>query len=493
MNPESVDTLLVHSGATLKTALTCIDTSGLGICFVVDGGSGELLGVLTDGDARRALLAGAKLDDPVAAVMRRDCVSLPVDAGADVIQQQVSEVMRAVPLVDASRRVVDFASVRRIRRLPVMEPALDGNELAYVTDCIRTNWISSQGQYVRRFEELFASLLEMPVALACTNGTAALHLALAALDVGPGDEVIVPDLTFAAAANAALYVGATPVLVDVDPATWTLDSARVAEAITDRTRAVVAVHLYGHPCDMDGLLRVTAARGVQLVEDCAESLGSRYGQRLTGTFGAASAFSFFGNKTVTTGEGGIVAFRSSAAGARAARLRDHGMSPDRRYWHDVVGHNYRMTNLQAAIGVAQMERLDQILERKRDVAALYAEQISKRLPDVRLAPDEAWATTVHWLYTVLLPAESIRDTVAAQLLSAGIETRPTFVPLHEMPLYHSYARGRSFPFSSSIGAKGLSLPSSPTLSNEQVRFIVDALYEAVWSAASVAEGGRLSR
>jgi perosamine synthetase len=320
-------------------------------------------------------------------------------------------------------------------------------------------------------------LLGAESALAVSNGTAALHLALVALGIGPGDEVIVPDLTFAASANAVLYVGATPVLVDVRRDTWTVDLGAVERAITPRTRALMPVHLYGQPCEMDGLMALARARNLVVVEDAAEALGAVYQGWSVGQLGAAAAFSFFGNKLITTGEGGAVVVRDGAVAERARILRDHGMSPHRRYWHDEVGFNYRLTNLQAAVGLAQLERVEEFIARKVALAARYGRALGGRddlvLPAVR--PD---TRNVFWLYSVVLDptrARVGRDELMQRLLLGGIEARPLFYPLHEMPPYRRFAREARYANTEWLSANGLSLPSAVTLKDQEVDYVVEAV------------------
>lgn len=476
MTSPAIGDLIVPRTATVRESLVVIDRTAQGLAFVADD-AGRLVGVITDGDIRRALLAGTGLEATVDRVMRPDFVALPVSAAPEEIIRALDERIRIVPLLDAAGRPVDYASVRRQHRIPVMEPSLSGNELAYVVECIRTNWVSSQGKFVQRFEEMFAERCGAGEALAVSNGTAALHLALVALGVGPGDEVIVPDLTFAASANAVIHAGATPVFADVSPGTWTLDPARAAEAVTPRTRAIMPVHLYGHPCDMDPLMALARGRGLVVVEDCAEALGSTYRGRHVGAFGDAGCFSFFGNKTITTGEGGMIVFRRAEAAARARMLRDHGMSPDKRYWHVEVGYNYRLTNLQAAVGVAQLERMDTFLERRREIAGSYVAGL-EGAEGVTLPPAAPWATNVHWLYPLLIDEAVLgtsRDEVMAKLALNGIETRPLFYPLHEMPPYRALAAGRAFPVTERLSRAGFSVPSATTLSREEIGFICAAV------------------
>lgn len=473
---DTLADLLICDDRSVREALAVIDRNAQGICFAVDDG-GRLTGVLTDGDIRRWLLAGGPLDRPVAEVMQRNFTALPVGTPAEHIQARLDGTVRHIPLVDERGVPVDFASLRRTHRIQVMAPQLDGNELRYVTECLRTGWISSQGAYVKRFEAGFAERCRVPHALAVSNGTVAIHLALVALGIGEGDEVIVPDLTFAASINTILHAGATPVIADVHPVTWTLDPAAVERLITPRTKAIMPVHLYGHPCHMDELMALARTHGLFVVEDCAEALGALYKGRPVGSFGDAATFSFFGNKTITTGEGGMVLFRDSEVAARATMLRDHGMDKQRRYWHLEVGYNYRMTNLQAAIGVAQLERLDGFVQAKRDLAAVYTAGLGA-IGDMTPPPEESWATNGFWLYSCLV-GDGFglgRDEVMDRMARNGIETRPLFFPLHTMPPYGRHVRpGQTFPVSARLSAAGLSLPSSSTITRAEQDRVLDVL------------------
>ncbi len=248
--------------------------------------------------------------------------------------------------------------------IPIYEPILGSTEEQYVCQAVQSGWISSNGKYIKEFETLFAAFCGTAHGISVSNGTTALHLILHALGIGPGDEVIVPALSFVASANAVHYTGAKPVFADVDPVTWTIDPASVEALITERTKAIMPVHLYGHPAPMAALRLLAEQHDLLIVEDAAEAHGAQVGTQRTGALGHAAAFSFFANKVITTGEGGMVTTDDAALAARCRMLRDHAMPPERRYWHDEVGFNYRMTNLQAAVGVAQMARIDEFLRRK---------------------------------------------------------------------------------------------------------------------------------
>ena len=369
-------------------------------------------------------------------------------------------------------------------RIPLAEPDLRGRELEYVTDCVRSGWISSIGPYVNRFEEALAAATGSERALTTANGTVALHLALAALGIGPGDEVIVPDLTFAATANAVLYCGGTPVLVDVREEDWGLDPRQVEAAIGPRTKAILPVHLYGHPCDLEAVLDIARRHGLAVVEDAAEALGARWDGRPVGSFGDVACLSFYGNKTITTGEGGACVTSRADLAERMAFLRDHGMNRARRYWHEEVGFNYRMTSLQAAVGLAQIERLGDLVAARRRNAHLYRERLAGL--GLQLSGETARAFSSYWMFNLVLPEGAAvgRDELAHRLAAAGIDSRTVFYPLHLMPPYAGLVRpGQSFPASERLGSRGLTLPSATTLVEVEIDRVAAAVRTALGAPA----------
>ncbi len=365
--------------------------------------------------------------------------------------------------------------------IPVFTPWLPESARGYVLDCLDTGWISSLGRYVPRFEEELARFCEARHAVATANGTVALHLALAVLGIGPGDEVLVPDLTFVATANAVHYTGASPVLVDVDPRTWGIDPEDARRKLTPRTRAVIPVHLYGRPVDLDPLLALAAEHGLEVVEDAAEAHGARYKGRRVGALGRAGAFSFYGNKIFTTGEGGALVTNDPEVAARAAFLRDHAMDPQRRYYHPEIGFNYRMTNIQAAIGCSQLEHADEILGRRRAIARAYGAGLAG-IPGLAQAAAMPWEESICWMYSVLVePAFGAdRDAVSAGLRARGIDSRPFFVPLHEMPPYRCDG---AFPTATLLSRQGINLPSGTALTAGEIATVCGALRELADAAA----------
>jgi perosamine synthetase len=359
--------------------------------------------------------------------------------------------------------------------IPIAEPWLGRKERLLLNECVRTRWVSSQGRFVGEFENAFASYCGVKYGVATASGTSALHLALACLDIGPGDEVIVPTLSFIGTANPVTYVGATPVFVDSNIETWNVDPKAVERVITRNTRAIIVVHLYGHPAQMDEILAIAKRHGIYVIEDACEAHGAEYRGNKVGSLGTFGCFSFFGNKIITTGEGGMLVTDQFPLVERARMLRDHGMSGRKKYWHSHIGFNYRMTNLQAALGVAQMERIDHVIERKRRIARLY-NSLLKELPGITLPPEAPWARPVYWLYTILIgkKIKIPRNRVIKELAHRGIETRPVFYSINSLPPYRN-GRHERFPVAEKISTQGLSLPSSPLLNADSIERVCDVI------------------
>ena len=357
--------------------------------------------------------------------------------------------------------------------IPVYQPLLAGNEKKYVNECLDSTWISSKGRFIPEFERSFADYTSVKYAAAVCNGTVALHLALVALGVGPGDEVIVPTLTYISSVNAITYTGATPVFVDSLEETWQMDPEDVRRKLTPRTRAIMVVHLYGHPCDMGRLVPLARENGLFLVEDCAEAFGSRYQEEPVGTFGDIATYSFFGNKTITTGEGGMVVTNDETLHDRMMHFKGQGLAKHRQYWHDVVGYNFRMTNICAALGLAQLERADTLLAKKRELAGWYEAGLES-LPLV-FHKETAGVRHSFWMCSILVDDPARREPLREALDAAGIETRPLFYPVHTMPMYAQ--KFQRHPVAENIGWRGMNLPSFPGLTREQVRFVCQSIAE----------------
>jgi perosamine synthetase len=360
--------------------------------------------------------------------------------------------------------------------IPVAAPVLAGREKEYVADCMESGWISSSGKYVELFEAGFAEFCGVRHAVACCNGTVALHVALLALGVGPGDEVIVPTLTFVATANAVTYCGARAVFVDSEPETWNLDPAQVEAKITPRTKGIIAVHLYGHPAEMDALRAVARRRGLFVLEDAAEAHGALHKGRRAGSLGDVAAFSFYANKIIATGEGGMVVTDDDALAARVRLLRGQGMDAERRYWFPVVGYNYRMMNIPAAIGLAQLERAEWHMGRRREVADTYM-RLLRGVPQLSWQTEREWTRHAYWMFTVILGDETRadRDGLMARLYEQGVETRPVFYPVHTLPPYRESARGEEFPVAERLARRGISLPTWAGLSADDLSYVCERL------------------
>jgi perosamine synthetase len=351
-------------------------------------------------------------------------------------------------------------------KIPVYQPSLTGKEKEYVMDCLDSTWISSKGKYISLFEQSFSNYIDIKHSTTVSNGTVAIHLALITLGIGPGDEVIVPTLTYIASVNAIVYTGATPVFVDSLESSWQIDPEDVEKKITPNTKAIMAVHLYGHPCDMDSLQAIAKRHGLFLIEDCAEAIGTKYKGKHVGSFGDISTFSFFGNKTITTGEGGMVVTNDETLYDRAVHFKGQGLAKYREYWHDVVGYNYRMTNICAAIGLAQLEQVGDFLAQKRQVVEWYIKNLEGKVAFHQETGDVYHS---YWMFTILVKDSEQRDRVRKALADQGVETRPMFYPVHTMPMYST--RFQKHPVAERIAWTGINLPSFPALSEDQIKLI----------------------
>lgn len=470
-----LDDLIVRSGSTIKEAIQTIDNNMCGMCFVVE--HGYLKGVVSDGDVRRSMLNNTKLDQDIDQIMNKEFFSLPAFSEIKTIQEGLLK-YNLIPILDEKGMLVDYASTKHFHQIPIHEPYLNGNELEYISECITTGWVSSQGKYVKKFEEDFSKYVGIDNALAVSNGTVALHLALETFGIGKGDEVIVPNLTFAAPINAIIHSGAKPVIVDVCAQTACLDVHHLEQAISSCTKAIIAVHLYGHPVEMEALVEISRKHNIKIIEDCAEAIGSRYNDRHVGCFGDAATFSFFGNKTITTGEGGMVFFKEITFCQRAKILRDHGMSPTKRYWHEEIGYNYRMTNLQAAVGVAQLEQIEYIIQRKRWMANEYFIRLNE-LDHIQLPIECGNVFHSYWLYTIFLREENEekKNEIINKFKRIGVEVRTIFYPLNEMPIYKRFEfKNCDYGVSKKLFRCGLSLPSSISVSAEEIDKIADTMH-----------------
>lgn len=365
--------------------------------------------------------------------------------------------------------------------IPVASADVTGNEEKYVTEAIRSSWISSTGKYLEQFETDFANLCESNYALTCSNGTVALHLALLGLGLRPGDEVIVPSMTYIATANAVRYCGAEPVFVDIDPDTWCISPEAIESAITSKTRGIIAVHLLGHPADMDRINEIAAINGLWVVEDAAEAHFALYKDKPVGGLGTIGTFSFFGNKIFTCGEGGAVTLNDSQLAIRLKMLRGQGMDPKRRYYFPITGYNFRLTNVACAILCAQLERRKEIFEKRNAIFDYYNEALDG-MKGIGFQPRAPWATIAPWMYCITIEPRafgSSRDDVMRALKTAGIESRPFFYPLHQLPPFVRSASKQNQPLdqTTQLGATGLMLPTFNQLTFRDIDRIVGVIHK----------------
>ncbi|MCK9337533.1 MAG: aminotransferase class I/II-fold pyridoxal phosphate-dependent enzyme [Arcobacteraceae bacterium] len=445
---------------SLIQAMKIINENAMGVVFVIDDKS-KLCGVITDGDIRRSLLNDFGLDVKIERILTGEFTFGKVGESYDSLLKKISHKVKVIPIVNEKQNVVDFFEYKQNVYFPVAIPNLNGNEFKYLTDAFMSTWISSSGEYIVRFEEEFSKYSDCKYGVAVSNGTVALHLALVVLGIGEGDEVIVPDLTFAATINTVLHAGATPVIVDVEEDSWCIDPKAIERAITPKTKAIIPVHLYGQSCDMATIMEIAKQYNLKVIEDCAEAHGAMFDGKKVGSFGDIGCFSFYGNKVITTGEGGMCTTNNEELNSKIRVLRDHGMSKTKRYWHDVVGYNYRLTNLQAAIGVAQLERIDNIHTNRRQYENSYKE-VLKDTKSFTFQKDLPNRQRITWLVSILLDDSIDRDSYILKLKNHGIDARPFFYPLSDMEIYAKYCK-EDTKISHKLSKIGLNLPTYETL------------------------------
>jgi len=408
--------------SNFRELITAIDHEPAGTAFITDENE-KLCGIVTDGDFRRMLLKGKSMDDHLSKSDFGDFVVAKKGESMEALLKKTSKKIRIIPIVDDEGFLVDYFVYRHQTRFtPIAEPTLDNTEYRYLMDAFTSTWISSRGKYIDQFEENFSNFIGCKYGVAVSNGTVAIHLALEALGVGEGDEVIIPDLTFAATINAVLLAKATPVLVDVDLESWTISPDEIEKAINPNTKAIIPVHVYGQACDMEGIMDIAKKHDLKVIEDCAEAHGAEFKGKRVGSFGDIATFSFFANKIITTGEGGMCMTNSAELDDRMRQMRDHGMSREKKYWHEMIGFNYRMTNLQAAIGCAQLEKIDQLLERNDNFEKQYKEALDE-LGLIQWQKEIEGRRKVVWLVACL---SDHKEAISNALRENSIDVRPFF-------------------------------------------------------------------
>lgn len=357
-------------------------------------------------------------------------------------------------------------------KYPIYIPEITLKEKENVIDCLDTTWISSKGKYIQQFEQKIANYIGVKKAISIHNGTVALHLALLSSGIKKGDEVIVPDFTYIATANAVLYIGAKPVLADVDPKTWNITANNIKSAITKKTKAIITTDIYGLPPEMDDIIKIAKKHNLIVIEDAAESLGAVYKNRMAGSLADIATLSFFGNKTITTGEGGMVLTNNQEIAEKAAKIKNQGISETIIYFHDILGYNYRMTNIQASIGCAQIERISSILARKQNIYYKYKENLEDYVIFQKI---NKHFKSSHWMVGFLLKDKKQRDGLIKYLADFEIETRPFFYPVHKMPFYKT----KNNPISTDLSERGICVPSYPMLNEEDINYITSKIIKYI--------------
>jgi perosamine synthetase len=471
MRKIHIEDMRIESSATIRQAMQAIGAGGYSAAVVFEEVNHTMFQrILTDGDIRRALLNGHGLEAGINVIPLAQQIRATPETSSEEISKLFNERVRLVPVVDEDNRLVDLYFFDKRTHIAVATPLFDDEEIALVNECIVSGWVSSGGPFVTQFEAMMAEQCGVQHAIACSSATTGLHLILLGYGIGLGDEVIVPSLSFIATANAVTYTGAKPVFVDSDSATWNIDPDKIEAAITDRSKAIIPVHLYGLPVEMDSVNFIARRHGLIVVEDAAEAHGAVYKGQPVGGLGDAAVFSFFGNKIITTGEGGMIVTNNREVAERCRMLRDHGMSKKKRYWHEVVGYNYRMTNIQAAVGVAQMKKIDRILSRMKEIARQYKSYL-QGLHGVSLPTEVDQVENVYWLYTILVDQQQTgldAGELIEMLKGHGIDSRPIFPPMHMQPIYNN---GLELPVAERISAMGISLPSSPEIRDDEIEHI----------------------
>ena len=468
-----LSTLLINQKLTVRDVMLRMNDFCLDTVFVVDC-ENTLVGVITDGDLRRKLLKGHGLDDALSEVMNKDYTAASIyDKRSDIVSLR-KDGIKSIPLLDEFQKVIGCIGQEVDEYIPIYNTTFEGNELLYLTDCIKKSWVSSAGEYVKKFEQKFSEFTGLNDCISTSSGSTALELAISLCNLNKNDEIIVPDLTFASPINSAIRSNSIVKLVDVDRDTMCINTNLLLDKITNKTKAIIIVNLYGYPVDILELKKNIPSH-IKIIEDCAESLGSFRNNKHSGYYSDFATFSFYGNKTITTGEGGMLFCSNNFKKAEAKILRDHGMNPKKRYWHDQVGFNFRMTNLQGALGLAQMENIEKVLRRKKRVFQKYKDLMipfgfSFNADDALDVENSRWlVTTTH---------ENIEnygvEKLEYQLKLLGIDIRKVFYPLSSMPIYKSYKKG-IYPNSSYLNNSYICLPSSPNLTSENIEIIVDKI------------------
>jgi perosamine synthetase len=472
---KNLEKFIIKLPVSLNQVLKKINYNAKGVVFVINR-KNKLVGSISDGDIRRAILNNKlnKIIKKKSSIINLKPIYLASDSNIEVIFEAFNKKfknVKCIPLVNNSKEIVELSFFDKIKRYPIAEPQIGVSEISNVLSALKSSWISSRGPFISQFEKSFSKYLGGGYAVAVSSGTTALQAGINALGLGKGDEILVPNFTFAASINSIINAGCIPKLVDIERETWTIDVRQIEKKITKKTKAIMPVHIYGQPCRIDEIKKISKKYNLLVIEDCAESVGAKYKGRLVGLDYDCSCFSFFANKTITTGEGGMAVFKDRKHEEQARLIVNHGMNPKKKYYHEIVGNNFRMTNIQASIGVAQIKKIKKLLLERKKIVTQYNNYF-KNIKDVELLPSNNWSKNSLWLYTLLLKnaSQQKRDLLVNNLINLGIDCRPGFGPLNKMKPYKKYANG-NYKVSNLIASQTISLPSF-NLSKLDVNYII---------------------
>ena len=478
---KTLKNFTVKLPTSIHNILKIINKNKYGTIFAINANK-KLIGCITDGDIRRYILKKNNLQTIINSrskiLNKKSLVAYKHENNEQILKKFYARktIIKCIPVLDEKDKILDIAFIDKLNFIPMLQPIIGAQELYNVTDCIRSGWISSRGSYVEKFEKSFSKFIGGGFSLSVTNGTTAIELALRSLGVKRNDEVIVPDFTFAATINAVMNVGAKPVISDICKKNWTLNANLINNKITKKTKAVIVVHIYGQPCPLDEIVKLCKQKKILLIEDSAEALGSKYKSTTIGLHGDCSTHSFYANKTITTGEGGMVVFKNKKYYDLGMSIRNQGRdlnSKEKFFWHINQGSNFRMTNIQAAIGCAQLKRVNFFINKRERVFKYYKKFLRPIEKYINFIPSNKNTVNSYWLFTVLVKNLTIleRDKIIELLKdNYNIESRPGFYSLSTMKPYKKYANGK-LKNSIYVSERTISLPTGVNLDSYQINYI----------------------
>lgn len=477
MNYSLIKNFVVNVNSNFNDILKTISKNSTGLVFLIDDNS-KLIGSVSDGDIRRYILKNKNLKKKIdinEKYINKKVHTIYENDSTQKLFKLLERGIKAVPRINQKKQVFDICTYKNILSFPIANPQLTSLEATYVNKCLKDGWISSRGEFISNFQNEFSKYLGYGYSCAVSNGTAAIELAIKTFGFPKNSEIILPDFTFAASINAILNCGMKPVICDVRMDTWTIDYKKITSLITNKTKAILPVHIYGQPYHISEIVKIAKKNKLVIIDDCAEGLGATYKKKIVNRYADATCFSFFGNKSITTGEGGMVVFRKKNHYKKSKIIREHGMSPIKKYWHIDIGSNYRITNIQCAIGYAQMIRINNLIKKRKKVFDYYDLFLASN-KKIKFLPKNDWSTNSYWLYTILIDDIGIvkRNKLIKSLNQNGIETRNGFYNLSAMKIYKKYSKTLCVN-SKYLSENTISLPTSVNLSKNQIKYICENL------------------